>query len=152
MKKLLIAFGILVAFIAGGFTNYYYNGITKKATTEKVVPVVQKGNTEIFKIDKTNFDTYSKTLLAAISKCVKEEKRLDVKSESDLRIFIECYHNDNFYTANNKMTSEQKDISGHIWVTSLNLDILLEAIQDNNLKSIEVQRKVLKDLLVSYNL
>lgn len=136
MKKILIALIILIAFASGGLTNYYCN---KK-------PVAK---TEIFVIDKTNFDTYSKTLLKAISKCVKEEKRLDIKAEHDLQIYIGSYHNGDFSP---NLTKKQKYIADDVWLTSLNLMYLLEAIQDNNKKDIKIQHKILTDLLMPYKL
>jgi len=147
MKKILVVFAILVAFISGGLTTHYYDKINNKP-----IPVAKVVKAEIFTIDKTSFDTYSKTLLVAINKCSKEEKRLDVKAEHDLINYIDIYFGADFKNIMKDMTEEQKNTADDVRLTSLNLTYLLEAIQDNDKKGIEVQHKILIDLLIPYKL
>lgn len=147
MKKLLIIFSILISFILGGAMSYFYcNNENNKKT------VFAPPRDEIFIIDKTNFNTYSKSLLIAINKCAKEEKRLDIKSEHDLINYIDIYFGADFKTIMKDMTKEQKGIADDIRLTSLNLTYLLEAIQDKNVNDINVQHRILTDLLTPYKL
>lgn len=149
MKKVLVVFIILVAFVAGGLTTYFYYYNKNNA---KITSTVSVAKDETFNIDKTNFDTYSKTLLTAISKCAKDEKRLDVRSENELQTYLGIYHGETFYTNINKLTKAQQDIADDVWLTSSSLTGLLEAIQDGNTKDIAVQHKILADLLSPYKL
>lgn len=128
----------------------------KKIITVLIILIIFVGCNKIDKnpvtIDKTTFETYSKTLLIAMDKSVKEEKSLDVKIENDLKIYIDKYNNEINRVNADKITDEQKYIADDVWLTSLNLKYLLEAVKNKDSKNIKIQHKMLTDILSPYNL
>lgn len=150
MKRILIILCILLTFMLGAGVSYlYFNKSNIKQVVQTVPKTVTKKDVPI-KIDKSNFDTFSKTLLSAINQAYKNETGLDYLTDEDLHEYLNSYRGSNYFTSQNQMDTKEKDICDDVFLTSINLRNLIQSKEKHDNKNIQIQKNILSYLFSKY--
>ncbi|MDF2802355.1 MAG: hypothetical protein K0S61_2258 [Anaerocolumna sp.] len=142
MKKIIIS--ILSIFLLASVATSC--GLNSKNTNSDV----NKPKEEKIVIDKSNFDSYSTTLLKAINHSFKKGKDLDGPTKNDIEEYLTKYHGDDFYT-NKSLSTDYKNKVDDVFLTSINLKSFFEAKQSKDTEKIATQQKILTELLNKYS-